>query len=161
MDLREERLDLARGLGLETTVSVATSDAITALLDLTEGMGVDGAILTAVSTSILNGVLPALRAGGRINLFADASGPGQAPVDLSAFYREELTLMATYSSTPTELGEAIRLLASGKVRTIPLVSHRLDLSRFDEGARLQREGRAMKVLFSPAGKERLNGRERH
>lgn len=161
LDLREERLELARGLGVEATVNVATSDAMNALLELTEGVGVDGAILTAVSVPILERLLPALRAGGRINLFADASGPEQLPVDLSAFYHQERTLLATYSSTPTELGEAIRLLEYGKVQTVPLVSHRLDLGRFAEGARLQREGRAMKVLFSPVGKERLNGRERH
>jgi len=149
VDLREERLELARTLGLEIGLNVAKSDPMKALLSLTGGEGIDGAILTAVSVPILEGVLGALRPGGRVNLFAEASGPNHMPIDVSAFYRQELSLTATYSTTPAELGEAIHLLALGKVKTLPLVSHRLDLARFDEGARLQREGHATKVLFFP------------
>ena len=157
LDLREERLELARTLGLKTTLNVGSSDTRTALLRLTGGEGIDGAILTAVNVPVLEALFGAIRAGGRVNLFADASGPQNMPIDLSAFWRQELSLIATYSTTPTELGEAIQLLASGKVEILPLVSHRLDLTRFDEGVRLQREGHATKVLFSPRGKERHDG----
>jgi threonine dehydrogenase-like Zn-dependent dehydrogenase len=160
LDLREERLELARTLGLEITLNVAGSDPSMALLRVTDGEGIDGAILTAVNVPILESMFAALRAGGRVNLFADAGGPRHMPIDLSAFYRHELSLIATYSTTPTELGEAIQLLASGKIQTKPLVSHRLDLTRFDEGARLQRDGRATKVLFSPAAKDHDDGSQR-
>ncbi len=151
VDVREERLELARTLGLKVGLNVARSDPMKALLSLTGGEGIDGAILTAVSVPILEWVLGALRPGGRVNLFAEASGPNHMPIDLSAFYRQELSLTATYSTTPAELGEAIQLLVLGKVKTLPLVSHRLDLARFDEGARLQREGHATKILFFPSG----------
>ncbi len=160
LDLREERLELARTIGLQTTVNVARLDPMMALQRLTEGEGIDGAILTAVSVAILEAVLAALRPGGRVNLFAEASGATQIPIDVSVFWRQELSLTSTYSTTPVELGEAIQLLASGKVQTLPLVSHRLDLSRFDEGARLQREGRATKVLFFPMVNEPPDGGER-
>jgi L-iditol 2-dehydrogenase len=151
VDLREERLELARTLGVETTLNVAGSDPLMALRSVTETEGVDGAILTAVSATMLEAVISVLRAGGKINIFADAGDAGRMAIDLSAFYRRELSLTATYSATPVELGEAIQLLASGQVRTFPLISHRFDLSRFDEGARLQRGGQATKVLFLPAG----------
>ncbi|MDE2180585.1 MAG: alcohol dehydrogenase catalytic domain-containing protein [candidate division NC10 bacterium] len=147
VDIREERLELARTLGVEAIVNVAGSDPRTALRSVTEDDGIDGAILTAVSASMVEAALGVLRAGGKINLFADAGDAGRMAIDLSLFYRRELSLTATYSATPVELREAIRLLASGQIRTDPLVSHRLDLSRFDEGARLQREGQATKVLF--------------
>ncbi len=151
VDLREERLELARTLGVEVTLNVAGWDPLTALRSVTEKEGIDGAILTAVSAPTLEAVLGVLRAGGKINIFADAGDAGRMTIDLSAFYRQELSLTATYSATPVELGEAIQLLASGQVQTVPLISHRFDLSRFDEGARLQRGGQATKVLFLPAG----------
>jgi L-iditol 2-dehydrogenase len=151
VDLREERLELARTLGVEATLNVARSDPRVALRSVTEEDGIDGAILTAVSGPMLEAVLGVLRAGGKINIFADAGDAGRMAIDLSAFYRRELSLTATYSATPVELGEAIQLLASGQIQTVPLISHRFDLSRFDEGARLQREGQATKVLFLPAG----------
>ena len=160
LDLLEGRLELAHALGIEITLNVATSDAKAALLELTGGEGIDGAILTAVNGPILEVMLGVLRAGGRMNLFADVSGPNHHPIDLSALWRQELSLLATYSTTPVELEEAIQLLASGAVQPLPLVSHRFDLTRFEEGARLQREGRATKVLFSPVGRGRPNAGER-
>jgi L-iditol 2-dehydrogenase len=160
LDLREERLQLARSIGLESTLHVARSEPGQALLELTDGEGVDGAILTAVSGPILEAVCRSLRAGGRINLFADPVGPTRLPIDLSAFWRQELSLIATYSTTPAELGEAITLLAGGLIRVVPLISHRLDLTRFAEGARLQRDGHATKVLFSPVRRDTGDGAER-
>lgn len=151
VDLREERLELARTLGVKAVLNVAGSDPRTALRSVTEEGGIDGAILTAVSAPMLEAVFSVLRAGGKINLFADAGNAGRMVIDLSAFYTQELSLTATYSATPVELAEAIQLLASGQIRTDPLISHRFDLSRFDEGARLQRGGQATKVLFYPWG----------
>ena len=159
LDLREERLELARTLGIECTLNVARSEARQALHEFTEGEGIDGAILTAVNVSILEAIIGSLRAGGRINLFADPVGPKHLPVDLSAFWQQEFSLIATYSTTPTELREAIRILASGLIQVHPLVSHRFDLTRFEEGARLQRDGRATKVLFSPVPRENTDGAE--
>ena len=147
VDLREERLKLARSLGIETTLNVSESDPRTALRSVTEDDGIDGAILTAVNAPMVEAALGVLRDGGKINLFADAGDGGRMAIDLSVFYRQELSLTATYSATPVDLGEAIRLLGAGQIRIAPLISHRLDLSRFDEGVRLQREGHATKVLF--------------
>ncbi len=153
LDLREERLEMARALGIGITVNGSVSEPTSALLDLTGGQGVDGAILTAVSGSILHASLGALRDGGRINLFAEPTGATHLPIDLGGFWRRELCLTASYSTTPVELREAIELLDSGAVQVRPLVSHRLALTRFQDGVRLQREGRATKVLFSPVANE--------
>lgn len=151
VDIREERLELARTLGIETTLNVAGADPRRALRSVTEEDGIDGAILTAVSASMVEAALGALRAGGKINLFADAGDAGRMTIDLGVFYRQELSLTATYSSTPVELKEAIRLLASGQIQTAPLISHRFDLSRFVEGVCLQREGHATKIVFYANG----------
>jgi L-iditol 2-dehydrogenase len=160
LDLREERLEMARALGIRTTVNVSASEPTSALLDLTGREGVDGAILTAVSWPIVQSSLDAVRDGGRINLIAEASDRGQPAIDLSRFWRRELSLTSSYSTTPAELREAIDLLVSGMVQVRPLVSHRFDLTRFWDGVRLQSEGRATKVLFSPSVNEGCDKDER-
>lgn len=151
VDIRDERLALARILGIETTLNVSGSDPRAALRSAAEDDGIDGAILTAVNVPMVEAALSVLRPGGTINLFADAGDAGRMAIDLRLVYRQELAITATYSATPVELGEAIQLLISDQIRTAPLISHRLDLSRFAEGARLQREGQATKVLFYPGG----------
>jgi L-iditol 2-dehydrogenase len=157
LDLREDRLQLARTFGVQAVINAAVSDPAMSLLDLTEGEGVDGAILTAVSASVLEAMLGALRAGGRINLFAEARGSRHLSLDLDTVWRRELYLIATYSTTPVELAEAMQLLSTGGVRVLPLVTHRFGLARFAEGLRLQRDGVATKVLFVPREEDHARG----
>lgn len=149
VDLDEERLLLAEQMGIEATVNAAREDLGKRLLDLSGGEGIDGAILTAVTPSTLETVLRALRAGGRVNLFAGPSGDPWIPVDMGDLYHRELSLFATYSATPTELHEAFQLLLGGKVQVASLITHRLPLDQFEEGVRLKLRGEAVKVLFHP------------
>lgn len=149
VDLDEERLLLAEKLGVEAVVNATKEDPGKRLLELGRGEGIDGAILTAVTASTVEAALSALRDGGRVNLFADPSGDPRIPVDLGEFYHRELSLFATYSTTPAELHEAFQLLAEGQIQVAPLITHRLTLDRFEEGIKLQRSGIAIKVLFHP------------
>lgn len=60
-------------------------------------------------------------------------------------YHRELTITATYSSSPAELAEAFELLSGGRVRVDGLISHRRPLERLDEGVELMRRHEAVKV----------------
>jgi L-iditol 2-dehydrogenase len=71
------------------------------------------------------------------------SGPPQL------IYHRELTLSATYSSSPVELAEAFELLVTGRVRVDGLISHRLPLGRLGEGVELMRRHEAVKVYVTP------------
>ncbi len=147
LDLAAARLELARRLGIAATLDAARPDLTGALRDWTGGTGLDAAILTAVTPLLLAALLPALRDGGHLNLFAPPAPPDPYGLDLAALYHRELAVRATYSSTPGDLARALDLLASGVVRADGMVTHRLPLGRFAEGVELQRSGRALKVLF--------------
>jgi len=149
LDLAPARLELARGLGIAATLDAARPDLTAALRDWTGGDGLDAAILTAVTPGLLAALLPALRAGGHLNLFAPPAAGEPYALDLGQLYSRELTVRSTYSSTPADLARALDLLASGAVRADGLVTHRLPLDRFAEGVELQRSGGALKVLFYP------------
>jgi L-iditol 2-dehydrogenase len=149
VDIAETRLALARALGVKATVNPTREDVPEALAALTQGSGLDGAVLTVTNGRILTDIQYALRAGGRINVFA---GPSDGPVmgvDLADLYHREIALFSTYSSTPVTFARAFDLLARDEVRVIPLISHRLPLAAFEEGVALQRGGAATKVIFHP------------
>jgi threonine dehydrogenase-like Zn-dependent dehydrogenase len=79
-----------------------------------------------------------------------AGGGGEAlPLSLSALYSRELTVTATYSSSPVELREALDLIGGGAVRTADLVSHRVSLARLAEGVALVQRHEALKVYVTP------------
>ena len=149
LDISEARLALAAHLGVRLAVHPGATGVGRTLVDLTEGVGVDGAVLTVVNGRILEDTQRAVRAGGRINVFAGATDGPRLTLDFVDLYHRELAVFSTYSSTPATLARAVELLASRRVRVAPLISHRLPLEAFDEGVCLQRDGKATKVVYHP------------
>lgn len=136
---------LGRAFGAET---LRDPEAVAARArELTDGRGVDLVVVTAGGADVLPAAALALRDGGAVHYFA--GGPGGAlPLPLDALYYRELTLTATYSSSPAELREALDLLARGEVRTEGLVTHRLPLARLADAVSLTLAHEAVKVFVT-------------
>lgn len=133
----------------KATINATREDVKEAVAEMTGGIGLDGAILTVVSEAILAEMQQVLRPAGRLNIFAGPSDGPRLPLDLDDLYHRELSVFSTYSSTPAALAQAFELLASNQVWVLPLISHRLPLTAFDEGVELQKSGKATKVIFHP------------
>lgn len=145
VDLLPERLQLARELGADGVFAATADEAGLLLEDVTGGRGADAAIITAPGSKPFQQAIAGVRKGGTVNVFA--AHTGTMPLDLEALYTREMTIIASYSSSPEDLRIALDLLASGKVRVDRLISHRLPLERFNEGVELMRERKALKVYF--------------
>lgn len=143
-------LPARRALGLASGARVLDSDAAldAALREATAGRGADVVIVTAGGAPVLPAAVARVRDGGTVHYFAGGAGD-TLPLPLAALYHRELTLTATYSSSPAELAEAFHLLASGRVRVEGLVSHRLPLGRLGEAVELMRRHEAVKVYVTP------------
>jgi L-iditol 2-dehydrogenase len=115
---------------------------------LTDGRGVDLVLVTAGGASVLPSGASVARDGGAIHYFAGGDGDS-LPLPLAALYHRELTLTATYSSSPVELREAFDLLVRGAIRVERLITHRLPLSRLAEAVALTVEHQALKVYVTP------------
>lgn len=139
------RVEAARRFG----VAAALPPAAAALVrEASAGRGADHVVITAGATAVLPWALDAVRDGGAIHYFAGGSGD-TLPVALQTLYHRELTVTATYSSSPATLARAFWLIAAGKVDVDGLISHRLPLERLAEGVDLVRARRALKVYVTP------------
>lgn len=145
-DLLEDRRALGRRMGAQVLDDDAALEA--ALGEATEGRGADLVIITAGGAAVLPAAAARVRDGGTLHYFAGGAGEG-LPLSLGALYHRELTLTATYSSSPAELEEAFALLAGGRIRVDGLISHRLPLGRLSEGVELMRRHEAVKVYVIP------------
>jgi L-iditol 2-dehydrogenase len=145
-DLLEPRRALGRRMGARVLDADAALDA--ALREATEGRGADLVIVTAGGAAALPAAAARVRDGGTLHYFAGGAGDS-LPLSLGALYHRELTLTATYSSSPAELEEAFALLAGDRIRVDGLISHRLPLGRLGEGVELMRRHEAVKVYVIP------------
>jgi L-iditol 2-dehydrogenase len=147
-DPLEERRSLALRLGADAAAppGAALQEEIA---ELTGALGADAIFDTAGGAGPLEDALAVSRPGGAVVLFAHAEAGEQAGFDLNAFFKSERRLLGTYSSSLADLREAYRLLVTGRLDPVSLVTHRLPLSRFAEAVDLARDRRALKVLLVP------------
>ncbi|OLB01261.1 MAG: hypothetical protein AUH09_01825 [Candidatus Rokubacteria bacterium 13_2_20CM_70_12] len=139
------RAELARRLG--AAAAGPASAAAAAQRELSGGRGADQVIVTGGGTDVLPWAVESLRDGGTVHYFA--SGGDTLPLRLETLYHRELTLTATYSSSPSDLAEAFRLIVAGEVSVDRLVTHRVTLPGLHRGVDLMRRREALKVYVTP------------
>jgi threonine dehydrogenase-like Zn-dependent dehydrogenase len=142
----EARLDLARSIGVDATLTHAgdTEATAEALLDATGG-GTDVVLDcggTADSTYL---ALEAAAPGARVAIFGFAHEATIHP--LRQLIRKGLTLRGVSAAQRRHYGVALRLVETGAVRPSALVTHRLPVAAAADGLELVKSRAAGKVLL--------------
>jgi L-iditol 2-dehydrogenase len=141
-----ERCDGAKSLGADA--ACAPASAVASIREVSDERGADQVIVTGGGADVLRWALPVVRDGGMLHVFAGGRDE-TLPLPLETLYHRELTVMATYSSSPTELADAFRLIASRDVVVDRLITHRVPLDRLAEGVELMRRRETLKVFVTP------------
>ena len=142
VDLQDHRLEMARRLGADVAINGRREDAVAAIREATDGLGVDAAFECVGHAEPLRNCLASLRRGGT----AVAVGIFEEPmvmVDMMQFVGRELRLVGMIGYAH-EFDEALRLAVSGRVDLKPLIS------RVVPPAELQQ---AFDLLVSPQARE--------
>jgi L-iditol 2-dehydrogenase len=145
-DALPDRAVFARGLGADAagTLEVAAE----AQRKLSECRGADHVVLTGGGAAVLPWAATVARDGGSVHYFAGGGGD-TLPLPLETLYHRELTITTTYSSSPSDLAEAFRLIAGGGVEVERLITHRVPLASLAAGVDLMRRREALKVYVTP------------
>jgi L-iditol 2-dehydrogenase len=145
-DALSDRAVFARGLGAD---AAGTLDAAAeAQRRLSAGRGADHVVLTGGGAAVLPWAAGIARDGGSVHYFAGGGGD-TLPLPLETLYHRELTITATYSSSPFDLAEAFRLIAGGAIAVERLITHRVPLEGLASGVELMRRREALKVYVTP------------
>lgn len=146
----ERRLDMARELGADHVVNVQTGDPLTLLNEITqEGMGADVVYECSGAGKAAQQLLTLVRRRGRyvqIGLFG-------APIawDLDQVCYRELTVTGSNASVTSAWDKAIKLMASGTVKTKPLITHRYDVTAWEDAFQTFDLKNGVKTLLTPVG----------
>lgn len=151
-DISAHRLALCARFEPDHLVDAASVDIVAEVRRLTQGRGADVVVTANPVPGSQVQALEMARKGGRILLFGglppDQARPG---LDTNLIHYGALRVIGTTIFAPRHHAQALSLLASGRIDAAGLVTHRLPLERFAEGAAAALEGRALKVVFEGAG----------
>ncbi len=129
VDVRDEACRVSRELGADHALNARTQDVVATIRELTEGNGADVVFECAggspkqglAGTQTVYQAAEAVRSGGKIIGVSWFGGPLEIDVD---FLRERsLRYLFPDISTQAHLEHTVRLVASGRVRLKPTITH--------------------------------------
>lgn len=146
VDLKPEKLDLARSLGAHETVS-AGPEADDALRELSP-LGFDAVIDCTGVPTVVEHMFVHARNNGKLLFFG--VNPPEARVEISPYdvYQKDLEIYGSFALRYT-FHDALALLRSGAVDVKPLLSDRFPIEGFPEALQLAGSGDAFKVQIQP------------
>lgn len=148
---REHLLAKARELGAHRTFRVDRDNLAACLpevLEASEGRGAEVVVEATGSPAALDLALSLAAKGGRVALVSIYHE--RTDVEPNTIVFKELKVLGSFDYTWLDFEEALHLIADGRVRTDPLITHRLPLERIDEGIALMQSRQALKVMLRPS-----------
>ncbi|MGE5593931.1 MAG: zinc-dependent alcohol dehydrogenase [Betaproteobacteria bacterium] len=145
VDVIAWKLELARNLGADASISGNGDDILTALEEATGEKGARVVIETAGVPSTVELALRLVSPGGRVILVGLAQTTAQViPAQLVS---NEVEVLGSYIYTHDEFGAALRLAERRIVNVDAIVSHRLPFDRLAEAFSILERGEGCKVLI--------------
>lgn len=119
VDPVDERLALARTLGVEHTINPVTSDALEEIKALTKGRMAEVVIEASGDARAIRGAIDYVAYAGRIALVGWPKS--DIPLPTALFTKKELTIRGSRNSVG-QFPESLRLIAEGKVNVAALLT---------------------------------------
>jgi succinate semialdehyde reductase (NADPH) len=156
VDVRREKLELARALGATHVVDARQTRPQDAVRDLTGGRGVDVAFEVLGRPETFVQALEAVRDGGRAVMVGIAPAGVTAPVEITRVVRRKIQILGSYGArTRTDMPLVLRLAERGAIHLDRLVTRQFSLDQADEAYRLLDQGaivgRAVVVVWDGVG----------
>jgi len=149
VDLEEEKLKLAKQKGATATVNPKDGDPVKQVRDMTDG-GVDTAFEVIGLVDTTRKTLGAVKKGGKLVLVGMCfdNVPYSTVNDIMT---PEIKIMSPQDHVKSEIPEVISYIEHGRFDMSNVVSHRLPLSRANEGVDMlnKRIGNPVRIVLEP------------
>lgn len=143
----EERLQLARTLGIDVTVNVQAENALELVQGQTNGLGADVVFECSGAEAGAQLALSLVRRRGHYCQMGLIGRPIRWDLEQVCF--KEIQVNGSFATLPSAWRKALRLLANGQVQTTPLISHTMPITDWQEAFSLFEARKSVKILFTP------------
>lgn len=133
------RQELARRYGADVVIDHTREDPVAAVLKVTGGQGVDGAIEALGGPATFEACVRATRPGGTVSNVGYHGSGEYVPLPRDAWgvgMGDKTIRTALCPGGAERMGRLLRLVAGGRVDPLPLTTHRFPFARVDEAFRL-------------------------
>jgi L-iditol 2-dehydrogenase len=134
----------------DAAICSSDTDAVQAVLGLTDGRGADVVITAAASAAAQEDALRMAARRGRISFFGGL--PKDAPiiaVDSNLVHYRELTIVGANGSSPAQNARALDHIGRGTIPVADLITHRLPLDGVLDALEIISRGDGIKVTIEP------------
>jgi L-iditol 2-dehydrogenase len=142
-----ERLALAQKLGVKHTLEVDTQPVPALVEELTHGKGVDLVFECSGAAPAARLGLQVAKRGGQFIQLGLFGKPIEINWDQAVL--KEVMIINSFASTWTSWEQALRLLRSGKVQTLPLISEVRPLHDWEAAFERFRNKQGIKFILTP------------
>ena len=143
----EARLEIARRVGADDALVADRTEAVAAAATWTDGIGMGLVVETAGTPEGVQTALEITAGGGTL---ATLGLVRHTEIDALQVMRKDMTWVGVVAAVRRHWAEAIRLVASERVKPAELITHRLPLTQALEGLAALRAREAVKVMYDPA-----------
>jgi threonine dehydrogenase-like Zn-dependent dehydrogenase len=152
VDTVPERLAAAKRLGADHVVDFASSNPVDAIMQLTDGRGVDVAIEALGTQSTFQSALRVMRPGGTLSSLGVYSGDLVIPADaFSAGLGDNKIVTSLCPGGKERMRRLMEVIQTGRVDLSAMVTHRFALDDIEQAYDLfsnQRDG-VLKIAITP------------
>jgi alcohol dehydrogenase len=152
VDRLPERLAMSRRMGADHVVDFSATDPVQAIMELTDGRGVDVAIEALGTQSTFEAALRVLRPGGALSSLGVYSGDLKLPLDAFAAGLGDHTITTTLCPGGKErMRRLMSVVGSGRVDLGGLVTHHFKLDDIEAAYELfsRQRDNVLKVAITP------------
>ena len=146
-DVSEFRADFSLKVGADYALNPKRDNVPEEVKKLTDGRGVDIAIVASGAPAAILSALYSVRKGGTVLLFGVPYKGTRLDYDISELLNSEISIIPSNAAVEEDTREALQLIADRKVEVAKLVTHKFRIDEFLEALKVAEGGEAVKVLI--------------
>ncbi|MCI0408249.1 MAG: alcohol dehydrogenase catalytic domain-containing protein [Acidobacteria bacterium] len=148
-DLQEARLKMARKFGADLAISSA-DDVPAKIRSANEGRLAEQVLVCTAALPAIRQAFASVDRGGTILFFAPVAPGAKVEFPMHEMWNDAIRVVHSYAGPPADMLAALDLIASRRVDVASMVTHRLPLSRAQEGFNLVLQAAdSLKVILDP------------
>lgn len=146
-EINEFRAQLAKKVGADLVLNPKKDDVVKAVLDETDGLGVDVVLEMSGNPDAIKQGFLALRPGGRYSILGIPDKPLEINLSNDIVFKYATVQGINGRLMFSTWFETSRLLSSGRLDIGPIITHRFPLEEFEKGMELMKSGNCGKVIL--------------